>query len=66
MSLVGVGGAVYSGNVAGKMHAKNSAADFFGLDAVTFPNPFAGPGIYVSPARGHFLGDAKYFLRFDL
>ena len=33
---------------------------------MTFPNPFAGPEIYVSPARGHFFGDAKYFRRFDL
>ena len=37
MSLVAVGGAVYSGTVRGKTPAENAAADFFGLDAVTFP-----------------------------
>ena len=37
MSLVGVGGAVYSGNTSGKSQAASAAADLFDLDAVTFP-----------------------------
>jgi CHAT domain-containing protein len=37
MSLVAVGGAVYSGTAAGKKPSASSAADFFDLDAVTFP-----------------------------
>ena len=37
MSLVAVGGAVYSGTTTGKTPAENAAADFFDLDAVTFP-----------------------------
>lgn len=37
MSLVAVGGAVYSGTPTGKNSAENAAADFFDLDAVSFP-----------------------------
>jgi CHAT domain-containing protein len=37
MSLVAVGGVVYSGAATGKTAAENAAADFFDLGLVTFP-----------------------------
>jgi CHAT domain-containing protein len=37
LSLVAVGGAIYSGTSAGRTASESSAADFFDLDAVTFP-----------------------------
>lgn len=37
MSVVGVGGAVYSGDAVDKNHAETTPADFFDLNAVTFP-----------------------------
>ena len=37
MSLVAVGGAIYSGTASGKTSSENAAADFFDLDAVAFP-----------------------------
>jgi CHAT domain-containing protein len=37
MSLVAVGGAIYSGTASGKTSSETTAADFFDLDAVAFP-----------------------------